>query len=533
MTYYLKYRPQTISALDLISARRELEAVLTSGRFAHAYLFAGPRGTGKTSAARILAKVVNCERNKKKVTRNRRQKAGAVKRGFLQEPCNKCGMCRAVTDGRALDLLEIDAASNRGIDDIRELRERIKLAPTEAEMKVYIIDEVHMLTTEAFNALLKTLEEPPAHALFVLCTTAPEKLPETVISRCTRIEFHKASEAEVVSSLRKPLKGEKLKVGKGVLEAIAKVVDGSFRDGMKILEQLSLHMTKRKGRERTITLADVTQVASLTGAGASRRLLSFLADGDVEGSFALLEEIAKKQASQEQYVKEILELLRRLMLAEVGVGKEEKIEGFMMNDIRKLIALFSRAAYGLRTAVIAELPLELAVCEWFEESKSERASRESSKSRVSRESSRSRAGRKSKVGSSSRANSKGGASRKKIAFTLVKERWPKVLQILRSQNHSLEALLKAVEPKEFAGEFLVLEVAYPFHKEQLELARYKTLVASAMQKVFSYKFQFQYVLREPKQANPKLRQEHSNISGAVEDEEIIRVAEEVFGTKSE
>jgi DNA polymerase-3 subunit gamma/tau len=507
VTYYLKYRPQTISALDLVSVRRELETILSSGRFSHAYLFAGPRGTGKTSAARILAKVVNCERNKK-------LKASGKKLIRLKEPCNKCNLCRAITDGNALDLFEIDAASNRGIDDIRELRERIKLAPTEARYKVYIIDEVHMLTTEAFNALLKTLEEPPAHALFVLCTTAPEKLPETVISRCTRIDFHKASLEEVVSSLKKVVKGEKLKVKKGVLEAIAKVVDGSFRDGMKILEQLSLRLSKKKGRGKVITVSDVREVASLTGAGAARRLLTLLADGDVKGAFLFVDQIAERQASLEQFIREVLELLRRLMLAEVGVIKEERIEGLGLAEIRRLIGLFSRAAYGLRTAVIPELPLELAVVEWFENmSKSE--------SKSKREISLSRTSSKSRI-------SKAG-----VTFSQIQESWPKVLQILRPQNHSLEALLKAAEPKEFDGELLILEVAYPFHKEQLELARHRLLVESAVYKVFLRKLKLRYILRKQKKGNPTFKKVDENISGSVEDEEIIRFAEEVFGTKSE
>ena len=179
-TLYLKYRPQKISELDLVSVREMLEKVLNGKSLPHAWLFSGPRGTGKTSAARILAKVINDDDL------------------ILDSP----------------DLIEIDAASNRGIDEIRELRDKIKLAPMRAKFKVYIVDEVHMLTMEAANALLKTLEEPPAHAIFVLCTTDPEKLPETVVSRCTRIQFKKPTIAEIVAKLKIVTKGEKLEIKK-------------------------------------------------------------------------------------------------------------------------------------------------------------------------------------------------------------------------------------------------------------------------------------------------------------------------------
>jgi len=171
--YFLKYRPQTIAELDLESVRHQLEQILKQEKIPQAFLFAGPRGAGKTSAARILAKAINC-----------RQPKGV-------EPCNQCSLCREITAGSSLDVLEIDAASNRGIDDIRQLRERVGLAPAQAKYKVYIIDEVHMLTKEAFNALLKTLEEPPAHVVFVLCTTDPEKIIPTILSRLLRVDFRR------------------------------------------------------------------------------------------------------------------------------------------------------------------------------------------------------------------------------------------------------------------------------------------------------------------------------------------------------
>jgi len=515
MTFYLKYRPQTISGLDLVSVRKELSSILTSGRFAHAYLFAGPRGTGKTSAARILAKIVNCKKN---VTKH--QAAGTRR---LNEPCNVCVSCKEITQGTALDIFEIDAASNRGIDDIRELRERIKLAPAQNRYKVYIIDEVHMLTTEAFNALLKTLEEPPAHALFVLCTTEPERLPQTVISRCTRIPFPKASTEEVVSSLAKAVRGEKLLVEPGALQALAESVDGSFRDGMKYLEQLSLHAHTPRKR---ITLEDVRVVTGSGRQESVRRLLLALAKRDTALALGELARVVEEEVSLENYLREILEKLRLLLLSEIGVVKEEKIEGLDISSIRLLIVLFSKAAVGLRTAVVPQLPLEIAVVEWIDTSGGQAVA--SSELKTGTRVSPQAVILPEAKGSSPKVTGKP----LRMAFSKVLELWPKVLETLRPKNHSLEALLKAAKPLEITDEQLVVEVAYPFHKQQLEVMRYRTMVEGAIAEVFSGRLGLRYVLRTPqKVVDPATRKQHENISGSVEDEEIVRVAEEIFGGK--
>jgi len=230
MVLYRKYRPQKIAELDIENVREKFVHILSSGRIPHAFLFSGPKGTGKTSAARIVAKVINCElriKNQESSTKN-------------IEPCNKCESCVSITEGRNLDVLEIDAASNRGIDEIRELKEKIKLSPVSARFKVYIIDEVHMLTTEAFNALLKTLEEPPAHAIFILATTEMEKLLPTIVSRCARVDFAKATNEEIAHSLERVIKGEKLKIADAdkFVSLIAGSSEGSFRDALGELQKV-------------------------------------------------------------------------------------------------------------------------------------------------------------------------------------------------------------------------------------------------------------------------------------------------------
>ena len=220
---YRKYRSQTFA--DLVgqdAASRALQGAIISGRVAHAYLFSGSRGTGKTSAARLLAKALNC---------TGRPRSSA-------EPCNRCQSCLEMTAGSALDLIEIDAASNRGIDEIRDLREKVNLAPALGPYKVYIIDEAHMLTEPAFNALLKTLEEPPAHIVFILCTTDAQKIPLTVIGRCQQFVFRRHSEEQIVARLTHIAVAEKVSVDADAMQLIARTAQGSMRDAVGLLDQL-------------------------------------------------------------------------------------------------------------------------------------------------------------------------------------------------------------------------------------------------------------------------------------------------------
>lgn len=220
---YRKYRSQTFA--DLVgqeAASRALQGAIISQRVAHAYLFSGSRGTGKTSAARLLAKALNC---------TGRDRSSA-------EPCNKCQSCLEMMAGSALDLIEIDAASNRGIDEIRDLREKVNLAPALGPYKVYIIDEAHMLTEPAFNALLKTLEEPPAHVVFILCTTDVQKIPLTVIGRCQQFVFRRHSEEQIVSRLTHIARAERVQVDTAAMELIARTAQGSMRDAVGLLDQL-------------------------------------------------------------------------------------------------------------------------------------------------------------------------------------------------------------------------------------------------------------------------------------------------------
>lgn len=368
MTLYLKYRPQKINELDINEVRDRLGKILASAYTPHAFLFSGPKGTGKTSAARIVAKVLNCEsaiEQKKKIIKSRVDIAEPIDKtssvGVIVEPCDKCESCIAIREGRHLDILENDAASNRGIDEIRDLREKIRLSPVTAKYKVYIIDEVHMLTTEAFNALLKTLEEPPPHAVFVLATTEPEKLPGTIISRCINFTFHKASNEEVVRSLKRVANGEKLDIAPEILEAIALSSEGSFRDATKFLEQAIL--------ENLLTADKIKKVLGRDGI-KSNNLLKEIAVKNTKVALQEITDLEQKGADMRLLVAEMLQALHKVLLAQHGLNENfvdrELVNTLSKSQVNDLIKLLSKVYIELRNSSIAELPLEVAVVEWCE-----------------------------------------------------------------------------------------------------------------------------------------------------------------------
>lgn len=359
MALYLKYRPQKLSELDSALLRDKLTNILSSSYRPHALLFAGPRGTGKTSAARIVAKVLNCEKRLAS-----RKLASSKKEKILNaniEPCNKCEACLSITQGRNLDVLEIDAASNRGIDEIRQLRENIKLSPLSAQFKIYIIDEVHMLTNEAFNALLKTLEEPPAHAIFILATTEPDKLPQTILSRCVRFNFHKATEDEVLHSLKRVVSGENIKIEDEVLKKIAQMSDGSFRDATKHLEQAITQHSATSAKISTFLGADTISADSF---------LHFLISKNTKQALTSILEMSKRGADFRFFTTEVLMLLHDILLSQHGISEGKSstdlAEKLSTKEVIKLINLFSKVYSDLKYTSNPQLPLEVAIVEWCE-----------------------------------------------------------------------------------------------------------------------------------------------------------------------
>lgn len=318
LALYRQWRPQNFDALvGQQAVKTALKNALDSGRIAHAYLFSGPRGTGKTSTARILAKALCCEQ------------------GPTSEPCGHCHNCERITAGTSMDVLEIDAASNGGIDQIKELKEQIAFTPVESRYKVYIIDEVHMLTTPAFNALLKTLEEPPAHAIFILATTDPQKIPATIHSRCQRFEFRRVTVDEIAEHLDIVAKGSKLEADAEALRLIAIQAEGGLRDALSLLDQCGV-MSKK------ITTATVREVLGIVGREALRALTEAIGRQDLPQALGKLNELLEQGKDARQVLTELMEYLRALLLYQSVPDYEEIYLTDTKESLAELAPLFGR-----------------------------------------------------------------------------------------------------------------------------------------------------------------------------------------------
>jgi DNA polymerase-3 subunit gamma/tau len=360
---YRKWRPQTwdavISQEHIISTLRN---AIVADRVAHAYLFAGPRGTGKTTSARLLAKAVNC-----------------LAEEPAERPCNQCEHCLAVNEGRFLDLIEIDAASNTSVDDVRDLRDKINFSPNLGKYKIYIIDEVHMLSNAAFNALLKTLEEPPPHAIFVLATTEVHKIPATVLSRCQRHEFRRIPVPDIVAQLEQLAEKENLRVGPEALTLIARQATGAMRDAISLLDQLA----------STSDEIDLKLAQTVLGTATSQAVIeivdAILAHDAAKG----LDEVHQNLdagSDPRQFARQIVDYLRNLLMVRMGNAQQidatqevrqqmaQQAQGFeSTHELLRVIRAFNHAASEARLSWQPALPLELAMIEAVEAAPAETA----------------------------------------------------------------------------------------------------------------------------------------------------------------
>lgn len=525
-TLYLKYRPQKISELDLTDVRDLLSKIVSSGNIPHAFLFEGPRGSGKTSAARIIAKVLNCTN---------------LSKDF--EPCNECEQCVSITKGTNIDVVELDAASHRGIDDVRLIRDSVKLAPAKAKKKVYIIDEAHMLTTEASNALLKTLEEPPDHVVFILATTNPEKLIDTIKSRTVRINFKKATPSEIVKSLSNVLDKEKKKFQKEVLELVSLNVDGSFRDAKKILEELIIKDAVNdleKAQNYILNKSDFN----------IEDLFEKLYIKDTKGAVALLNNAENTGVSSKTIYNQIVGKLKNLLFSVAGYQKD-KSNKFEKREVMNMADIFITYWDKYQNDVSDYIPFYLSVAKWCgnaSENGNKILNKEAPISTV-------------KIYHKHIDNSKTGQKDETVSFVEEKmkavqydgknnisdELWRQVLSTVRSKNASTEALLRASKPMNYDGKKLLLGVFYKFHKEKLESNPHRICLEDCLRGVVGGDVKVECFLTSPEVVvkSEKVDVVNNSLingqdqfalkSGEVvlsetEDADLIKLADEVFGS---
>jgi len=311
---YRKWRPQTFE--DIIGQKHITQTLINAislNRISHAYIFSGPRGVGKTTTARILAKSLNCIE------------------GPTPHPCNKCARCIRITDGYSMDVIEIDGASNRGIDDIRDLRNKVKFTPAEGKYKVYIIDEVHMLTTEAFNALLKTLEEPPSHVIFIFATTNPHKIPSTILSRCQWFNFRRIALEDIVAKLKMIVKDEKLKIDDKALDIIARNSTGSMRDAESVLDQIIAYCGKE------ITSQSVGEVLGIIEEEVFFELIEAIIKNDTLKGIEIINRTSDLGGDASQFIKNFMEYVHNLSLAKVCQKDILNLQGIFIEDRGRLL----------------------------------------------------------------------------------------------------------------------------------------------------------------------------------------------------
>ncbi len=346
--FYLKYRPKNIDELDNSQVKDQIKKILTSTNLPHGLLFIGQKGTGKTSTARIFAKALNCQNNDYNLNPNQLNNI---------EPCNQCNNCLNISNSNFPDVIELDAASNRGIEEVKKIIQETAFMPMIGRYRVFIIDEAHMITNDGFNAFLKTLEEPPKSVIFILATTNPEKLPKTIQSRLLKINFGKAKLEDIVSMLKRICKNENLTYDDNFLKIIARHSDHSFRDAAKILEEVFIQK-----------IDSIEKLENFFGIKGKTNLLEIIENKDIKKIFSWIEEFSQSGGNIKNLFEDLLDQLRIQLLLKRGVKiNNEKEINLSLKEITKLIKLLLENYQLLKSTPIDTLPLEIALSEFYNE----------------------------------------------------------------------------------------------------------------------------------------------------------------------
>ncbi len=500
--FYRKWRPQTFDqVVGQEHVTQTLRNALASERVRHAYLFAGLRGTGKTTMARLVAKAVNC-----------------LAEDPAARPCNECVICQAINEGRFLDLIEIDAASHTSVDDVRELRDKVGFRPNEGRYKVYIIDEVHRFSGSAFDALLKTLEEPPEHAIFILATTEIHKVPATILSRCQRFDFRRIPVRQIIQRLQSLAEAEGINAEPEALALIARAATGSLRDAESLLDQLAA------ANAEGIMLEQVQATLGTIDAALVMNLVDSLVSRDVAMGLALIDQALDQGADLRQFARQIVQHLRGMLLIQLDgaelldVSSESRkrmalqAERISTPALVQAIKRFSQAEGDLMGGWQPQLPLELALVEVNTEPAGESAEPSSvapqplsvrdtrGRYRVNPEPVSVHAESESQSSvqeeSESLAQDQGNASAE-LTLGVVQRCWPKVLEDARARDRSVQALLNSTEPGDVQNRVVTLHVAHEFARSKLSQGRTKRLVEELLSQALGQSCRVEYKVVAP------------------------------------
>jgi len=548
-----KWRPQDFDeVVGQEHITTTLKNAISLNRVHHAYLFTGPRGIGKTSTARIFSKALNCEK------------------GPAPKPCNKCTSCREIVNGSSLDVIEIDGASNNGVDEIRNLRETVKFSPTRGRYKIYIIDEVHMLTVPAFNALLKTLEEPPQHVKFIFATTEPHKLPATILSRCQRFDFRRISIKEIIAKLGEVAKEERLDIEEGVFLYIAKASDGSMRDAESVLDQVA---SFSKGKVR---LKDVVESLGMIEDEVLFRCGDLIIGKDTKDAIHLIAEILNSGKDVKQFLSGVLEHFRNIMIVKCGVSSEELIDlpreaiervkkqaqSLSQGDIFYIINVISNGLRMIKQLLPERVVLELCMIRLtsrdsivsIEEilSKLPQAAETvktpaisispkpiSNPTHIQQQSfaKKIQQGVKDIMEPMKQGNSVSQSNvRPSVDMMRVKDAWPILVKAMAVKRMSISSYLAEGAPEDIKGNTIL--VGFPkelnFHREVLEEKQNKDSIEAALSQILDTPVRLQFIItdrnlegvKEAKEAAPVLTKDELK-----KKEPVINSALNIFGGK--